>query len=235
MSTAYLPGTRIKDMTGQEFGRLVVRSYVGNNKRDLAIWRCACTGPDCKGREVDVLGAALRSGNTRSCGCLHAEQSRDTAISRTTHGQSYAPLYSVWTTMIKRCENPGDVSYPNYGGRGITVCPEWRNSFEAFQRDMGPTYAKGLSIERRDVNGHYTPDNCTWATPRQQANNKRTNRRVTFRGVTHNVTAWAELLGLNRVTLFDRLYRGWSAERALTTGANPEALARFMADTENDD
>lgn len=200
------------DLTGQTFGRLTAIEPAGRDKHGKLLWRCKCS---CSEREVVAPTNDLRRGNTQSCGCLFREKSGDRAR---THGQSETRLYEAWCNIIRRTTNPNHKSYPDYGGRGITVCQEWRESFEAFARDMGPTYRDGLSIDRTDVNGNYEPGNVRWATPKEQARNMRTNRLVTAWGQTKSLAEWAELQGLNYQTLYNRLTRsGWPIERALTT------------------
>ncbi|WP_433916931.1 hypothetical protein [Streptomyces sp. NBC_01744] len=162
-----------------------------------------------------VHGDALRQGRTTSCGCFHREQLGDRSR---THGQKGTPLYRVWVWMIGRCCNENNASYAYYGGRGITVCPEWRKSFEAFARDVGASFRDGLTIERVDNGGNYEPGNVRWATRQEQARNRRSSRLLTFEGETRTLTEWSERLGLRHQTLQQRLDRsGWTVERALTT------------------
>ncbi|MEU5323033.1 hypothetical protein AB0G67_40715 [Streptomyces sp. NPDC021056] len=130
--------------------------------------------------------------------------------------------------MLRRTSSPSHQFYAYYGGRGITVCERWRESFEAFASDMGPSFSPGLELDRIDTDGNYEPSNCRWATRTQQARNVRSNRKITFRGHTMTVSEWAELLGLKASTVRSRLNKhGWPVERALTTGASSNALSRL--------
>jgi hypothetical protein len=198
-------------LIGQRFGRLRVVSVNGSGLRGKTIAQCLC---DC-GTVKDVAAASLKSGNTKSCGCL----SRDTAILvHTKHGESArgktSAEYRVWAHMLDRCKNPKNARFHRYGGRGIFVCGRW-HKFENFIRDVGHRPSPKHSIERRDNDGNYEPTNCYWATTIQQANNKTTNHNLTFNGTTMTVTRWASKLGIKTSTLRARVKRGWSLSTAL--------------------
>lgn len=202
------------EMVGRRFGRLLVEQQAQNMGRDVA-WACVC---DC-GVPLNVRGAALRRGNTRSCGCLHREQliaRNELALARTarTHGMSNTRTFRIWAGMRKRCRNPRTNCFHSYGGRGIKVCARWE-SFENFLADMGEAPAQ-MSIDRIDVNGDYAPGNCRWATPAIQSRNKRDNLRLTFRGETQCLTDWAIDLGVSMNTLHSRLRDGWTVEQTLS-------------------
>ncbi|OQA48413.1 MAG: hypothetical protein BWY46_01420 [Firmicutes bacterium ADurb.Bin300] len=134
------------------------------------------------------------------------------------HGQSYTKLYSVWHHIKGRCYGNDSQHKKYYSLRGITMCEEWKNDFVKFQKwALSNGYKEGLTIDRIDVNGNYSPNNCRWATPREQSNNKRNTLFITYNGVTHSVSEWSEIMGLPYHVVFKRHRKGWSAKRTLTT------------------
>lgn len=193
------------DLTGQRFGRLVALRRT--RRGAYWCWHCQC---DC-GNTCAPRSDSLRTGDTQSCGCLQRE---GLSARRRSHGQSTTDTYAVWRTMLARCRNPKNRQWHNYGGRGITVCDRWQ-TFEHFYADMGNS-PEGLTLERNDVNGDYTKANCRWATWKEQANNKRNNLVVTFRGESHTLRDWSRMLNIVYETLWSRLYTGWSVEQAFT-------------------
>lgn len=197
------------DLTGQKFGRLTVIDRAPNrgNRGQRIAWNCVC---DC-GKAVEVLAYGLRKGKTCSCGCLQRER---TGNANRTHGDSSTRLNRIWRGIKSRCDNPHDTIFPRYGGRGISICPEWRGSFEAFREwALSHGYDDSLTIDRTDVNGPYSPDNCRWATYAEQARNKRNN--VTFKGKC--LTEWANELHISRSIIQSRIKRGWPIEEAIFT------------------
>ena len=199
---------RFMDLTGKTFGRLVVVEYLGRGKTN-ALWRCRCT---C-GKVKDILAPRLRNGQTRSCGCFRSEV---TSKRSKTHGLKESVEYKTWQGIKSRCYLKSCPSYSRYGGRGIRVCERWRESFEAFLEDMGKRPSNAHSIEREENNGHYSPDNCRWATKSEQARNRRTSRMVTAEGKTQCLAAWAEETGIPYGTIMSRLVSGWTEQKAIT-------------------
>jgi len=203
--------SRLLDLAGQRFGRLVVINQSGYTKGGMSTWLCRC---DC-GAERVVVGAALKSGNSRSCGCLGRELA---ASSNTTHGLTSGgkrhPLFSIWSSMKGRCCNKNDAAYAYYGGRGIAVCDRWMNDFAAFVSDMGDRPA-GTSIDRIDNNGPYSPENCRWATPSVQKKNQRRRKDCPLH-LGKPMTRWASELGLRYGTFYGRVQK-WGWEKAIST------------------
>lgn len=196
-----------KDLTAQRFGRLVVTGFAGQDERGKSLWHCVC---DCGNKKV-VQGYSLGK-YTLSCGCWNKEKAN-----RKTHGMSDSRIYYIWVSMKERCHNQRHNQYSDYGGRGITVCAEWRDSFEEF-RDwaLANGYADNLTIDRMNTNGDYSSGNCRWATQKEQQNNRRNNRKVEYNGKVQSIAAWAEETGVKYATLYRRIVLcGWPPERAL--------------------
>jgi len=198
------------DLMDRRFGRLLVVTREENDRFGKARWRCRC---DC-GKDTITRSNTLLKGETLSCGCLFQE--KRALGSKRSHGQSRTFLYRVWCVAKGRCYNPTDQHYARYGGRGITMCDRWRESFAAFIQDMGPRPA-GMTLDRIDNDGPYSPENCRWATHTTQMRNMVRNRHLTFKGETLTIAEWAERTGLPYGALFYRIQQGWSVEDALTT------------------
>lgn len=177
---------KLKDLTGRRFGRLVVIS-LHSSENYIYKWLCKC---DC-GNEKIVTRNALTTGCTNSCGCLKKEL-------QTIHGMWKTPEYRTWIRIKTRCENKNTPYYSNYGGRGISVCKEWSESFEKFYADMGKRPSSQHSIERKDNNGNYEPSNCVWATRTEQQHNIRKQKNNTSGA---NGVEWMERLGKYRARI----------------------------------
>lgn len=195
---------KTKDLTGQRFGRLVARKRLPSLKPgDGFRWECDC---DCGGHAVVKSRLLTYKNGTRSCGCLLLEANRARPERRSTnvrHGHTsrkVSPEYICWSSMIQRCTNPNHASYKNYGGRGVTVCQEWLESFERFLADMGPRLEKN-SIDRIDPERGYDKGNCRWATHAEQGSNRRNNRMATAFGKRHSCAEAAALYDIPYSTI----------------------------------
>lgn len=192
-----------KDITGQKFGRLTAIKYLGKSK-----WRCKC---DC-GSLTETYSGHLMNGHTKSCGCLNHEPT----IGNTTHGKSNTRLFHIWTSMKQRCYNSNHKHYKNYGGRGIAVCDEWKNDFQAFYDwAINNGYQEGLTIDRIDNNCNYEPNNCRWVDNITQQNNRRNNVYLTYNGKTQTMKQRSNELNVNVKTLYTRKFKNWNVHDIL--------------------
>lgn len=187
--------SKVLDITGQRFGSLTVERYCGSCRRN-GVWFCRC---DCENTR-QVTTAELNNGRVLACSpCMLASRQKKAIEASVTHGHSIggcSKTYRAWTSMRSRCLNPNNRSYASYGGRGISVCDRWMNSFEAFLEDMGEA-PDGLSLDRIDVYGDYYPGNCRWADAITQAVNRRTTRLIEYGGEVKPVSYWAKDLGVS--------------------------------------
>ena len=217
------------NMIGQRFGDLEVLRR-SDKKAEYPYWVCRCHA--CGREDYEAAGHNLRRGNTRSCGCRTSELlSASLKGKNLTHGLTQGgripPEYSVWRDMKRRCLDPANEGYKNYGGRGISVCRRWMD-FGRFYEDMGLRPSPKHTLEREDTNGNYTPENCRWATWIEQANNKRNNYLITYKKRTQTLAQWARETGLEACTILQRLeVRFWSEEKALTTPVKKTAPLIF--------
>lgn len=201
------------DLIGERFTRLVVKSkHPDRNSVGKVQWVCQC---DC-GNETLATTGGLGSGNTKSCGCLRVDKTRESGLARKTHGLTGTPEYKAWQSLRDRCYNEKAVQYPNYGGRGIVVCERWLESFENFITDMGFRPGPEYSIDRENNDGNYEPGNCRWVTQEIQSNNKRNNIYYEFEGEQLTVSQIARKLKVSPATLNARLRYGMSPEEAFT-------------------
>ncbi|MNK81961.1 hypothetical protein D3C87_1017220 [compost metagenome] len=203
---------KARNLVGEKFGSLLVTSREGNNQYGSPLWRCVC---DCGNEAVKQSGDLL--GGMRWC-------SKSCAVKpghRTTHGQRYTALYQVWHRMKDRCYRETNPSYASYGGRGIAVCDEWRNSFEAFAAYVGEPLFLGAELDRYPNNdGNYEPGNVRWATRKEQANNRRSNRVLEWEGRSKTVQEWGEYFGIDPQLIRNRLRHGWAVPRVFSTEDN---------------
>lgn len=214
-----------KDLTDAHFDMLMVSAYAGKKvcgKILRTMWLCLCS---C-GNTTIVMGQSLRSGNTRSCGCLVFKNRHRK------HGMYNSRIYGIWTAMKGRCLNPRDGGYMNYGARGITVCMQWLE-FPPFY-DWVVTHfpdgqvPKGLTLDRRENDKGYSPENCRWITRKEQNRNHRRNRFIEFNGERLCLEDWAKRIGIRGGSLLKRLRLGWSLERALHDAKQPVSYQRFI-------
>ena len=191
-------------MLGKRFGRLTVIEFAGISKTRKAMWICQC---DCGNITQPIAGYSLRGGGTQSCGCLKSEK---TKVRNTKHGHCYTRIYRIWAGMHDRCYNRNSPKYNRYGGRGISICDEWRNNVEAFYLwAMSNGYREGLSIDRIDNNGNYCPENCRWATNKEQCNNRGSNIIVIVDGEVKTLAQLSKESGIKYRTIHARYNRGW--------------------------
>ena len=202
-------------LDGRRFGRLIVQQDLENNRYGNRQVLCRC---DCLNYKV-VLASSLTSDRTLSCGCYEKERKieRSTKHGKTPRGQPQPREYRIWAGIKQRCLNSNQPMWSLYGGRGISVCERWRLSFQDFFDDMGPMPSRDHSIERVDNDGNYCPENCRWATAREQCRNHRRNRRITIKGVTKTAVEWSEETGLDQSLICYRHKNGWPEERILET------------------
>lgn len=200
------------DLTGQRFGRLTVISFSHKNKRGVVYWSCKC---DC-GKETVASRSDLRGGNTQSCGCYRLQRIKET---NSTHQESHTRLFKTWCSMRERCTYPRNNHYHIYGGRGIKVCDEWQEFIPFRDWALANGYRDDLTIDRIDPDGNYCPENCRWTDAKTQANNKRNNRLIEYKGQTKTLAQWCrDFPGLSAGTIKSRIYLyGWSVERAFET------------------
>ena len=169
--------------------------------------------PSQKQTNPPLWGISGNALSTSSNGTIQNQNQNTMGSAR--HGMYKTRIYNIWNTMVARCTNKNNISYPRYGGRGIGVCSEWR-TFVGFFKDMSSTYASDLTLERIDVNKGYSPDNCKWIPACQQKNNKRNNVKVIYKGQQYTVPQLSDLFGMPAQTINDRLRHGWSLDKALS-------------------
>lgn len=194
-------------VTGDRFGRLTAEFIAGRRTGQGSVWQFRC---DC-GSVKNIAAVSVKRGLTKSCGCLR----REIAGGKSTHGKSKTREYRIWSGIKLRCEDPRYSNWERYGGRGIKVCKRWLK-FENFIADMGLSPI-GTTLDRIDNNGNYEPKNCRWATRKQQALNRSSNRLIEYKGVTRALKEWSEIYDIAGPTLKRRIDKGWSINKAMET------------------
>ncbi len=226
--------SKLIDLTGKRFGRLFVIARNGTAQSGHALWICKC---ECGNTRV-ISSNQLISG-TQSCGCLQREKAAEFAKNRTNIvqqpkrdiGKGCRRLHQAYKDMNNRCYNPNNKNYKSYGKRGITVCDEWKKDFYTF-RDWAIShgYADDLTLDRKDVNGNYEPSNCRWTTVKEQNNNRRNNRIVTYNGETMTLHELSErYTNVPYRTLWARLNAGWSLADAVEQPIRRSINGRYIA------
>lgn len=217
-----------ENLIDRAFSKLVVVNRAEDTRDGRPQWRCLC---EC-GNFTIVSSRNLRSGGTKSCGCWRKEK---IGQERKTHGMSKTTIYYIWSGIRKRCMDRKHPQYHRYGGRGINICLRWRYSFDNFLADMGERPSNRHSVERDDNDGDYEPNNCKWATAKEQANNRRNNRKMLFEGELLSVAEIARRIGIGRDTLTYRLNHGYSLDDAATVGrmnAKDKEMSHGLAEHE---
>jgi len=200
--------TKSIDLTGKTFNQLTIIHKNGTDKYGKPMWFCECT---C-GNTKTILGTSIRNGSTKSCGCLRKKQLSQRVK---THGLSKTVEYKIWKGIKKRCFNSSCKAFPNYGGRGITICDIWKNDAQAFIDYIGSRPSNEYSIERINNNKNYEPGNIKWATRQEQNGNQRSNRLITIKDKTKNVAQWGKISPVATSTIYSRLNKGWPPEDAV--------------------
>ena len=224
---------KVKDITDQRFGKLVAKEYIGSNIKGDAYWKCLC---DCT-NIVIVEGRCLRSGNTKSCGCLHDEQFAEIVKrqkeyraslppkppkekSLRLHGLTNSRIWRIWSSMKNRC-TPTHKTRTKYVNDGITVCKEWQQFIPFYNWAIKNGYDDNLSIDRIDPKGNYCPENCRWVDRKVQSNNRTDNHYILLnlglKEFVYTVTEWSEISGIAAATILRRLQREWNEFDAIFT------------------
>lgn len=203
---------------GKRFGKWIVKEELGKDKKHGVVVKCIC---DC-GNEKNILLYQLRTGRSKSCGCIKKENAKKLF---STHGLSKTQIFRVWLGIKKRTDHNSKWCVGNYKKFGIKMCDEWKNDFKAFydwsiengyKEEKLPNGMNKWTIDRIDNRGDYCPENCRWATNKEQMNNQTTNRMITYKGKTQTLSQWCDELGLRYSPICQRLFWGWSVERAFT-------------------
>lgn len=204
----------MENIIGKKFNRLLVIRRV---KDEQSLYECVC---DC-GKTVFAYANSIISGNIKSCGCYRLDRIKNL---QRKHDMAHTRLYDVWKGLKRRCCNPKNHSYKDYGGRGIDICQQWKDDFMSFYHwsiengyDENAPYGQ-CTIDRIDANGNYCPENCRWVSLKEQANNRKNNLLITYNGETDTLSNWSKRIGIGYNALFKRIHdMNWSVEKAFTT------------------
>ena len=213
--------TRHKDVTGLRVGYLSATKRIGSDGR-RSVWMISCDCGQTRVMKLQNYMKLVREGRPASCGCRKRELQQ---AAQQTHGMTRHPAFAIWRSMLDRCRLPTHQAWKNYGGRGITVCQRWQDSFENFWADMGPTYQRRLCLDRINNDGPYSPENCRWATYRQQARNRRSSRMVDSPLGRMLVCELSEITGIGQTTLLYRISRGVTGNNLIST---PNVSRKFL-------
>ena len=208
---------KVIDLQNKRFGRWLVLNKVESTKGGLARWLCIC---DC-GTQKIVIGSNLLRGMTTSCGCYNKEKAKERLQ---THGKTNTRIYRIWQDMKHRCNYKNNDNFYWYGNKGIKVCKEWELDFLRFYEwSINNGYEENLTLDRINAEEDYCPDNCRWVNITAQQNNRKDNIRIEYHGKNQTLSEWSKELGINRITLWNRLFTSkWSVEKAFTTKVNKE-------------
>lgn len=201
---------RIKDLTGQKFGRLTIIKEVEKDKNNKSQCLCIC---EC-GNEKIIRKSDLRTGKIKSCGCIKKEI---LSKRQKKHGKTRTRLYRIWCNIKSRCKNKKVPCYKYYGGKGIILYEEWQNFEPFYEWAINNGYQENLTIDRIDINNNYEPKNCRWVDRKTQSRNQSTNHLITYNNETHCINEWAEIKCLTKAAIHNRIKYGWSIEKILTT------------------
>lgn len=215
------------DLTGGKYNRLTVLGRAENTGRGVA-WICQC---DC-GNITIVKTQKLKSGLTKSCGCYQRDMMKHRNY---THGKSKERIYRTWAGMIARCKTKSATGYEHYGGRGIKVYDEWNDFVKFYEWAKNNGYDDTMSIERKDVDGNYCPENCIFIPMSEQVNNQKRTHFIEYKNEKHNVVQWAEILSMSDKTLMSRIRAGWSIDRAFNTPVQKHNKTALLNEVTSDE
>ena len=228
VNTDYPTHCRFKDLSGNDYGYLHVDKYYGKDARGQLYYWCTCK---C-GNRILVRNTHLMYGDTLSCGCRISEADVKRNKENSKHGGTGTRLHDIWTGMCQRCDNPNVEAYPEYGGRGIKMCDEWRNLKDGFINFRNWALENGyddkLTIDRIDVNGNYCPENCRWSNKKVQSNNRRDTMYLQIATYRLPLMIWSEITGIPRHTLWSRHMHGWTDSETILTPSNGDKTKQYV-------